>query len=113
MGSVTILDGPINVLNEDFHVVHHQYPGEHWTKHELRADKHWEQYIEHRATCFRGTHAFEIFGMVVARDYDMLAKKFVDLKGEKTGKPMTHQETVKLLQSRVRACWWGPARRRV
>ena len=23
-------------------------------------------------------------------------------------KPMTHQETVKLLQSRVRACWWGP-----
>merc|ERR1711988_1883637 len=36
VGSVTILDGPINVLNEDFHVVHHQYPGEHWTKHELR-----------------------------------------------------------------------------
>ena len=83
------MDGPINVLNEDFHVVHHQSPGEHWTRHEMRASKHWDQYIEHRATCFRGTHAFEIFGMVVARDYDMLAKKFVDKTktGEKKWAP--------------------------
>jgi hypothetical protein len=24
VGSVTLFDGPINVLNEDLHVVHHQ-----------------------------------------------------------------------------------------
>lgn len=108
VGSVTIIDGPINVLNEDFHVVHHQYPGEHWTAHETRARKHWEQYVDHRATCFRKTHAFEIFGMVVSRDYHTLARKFVDLRGEKRGDAMTHQHKVALLQSRLRACWWGP-----
>jgi hypothetical protein len=25
--SITILGGPFNVLHEDYHVVHHQYPG--------------------------------------------------------------------------------------
>ena len=27
IGSVTLLDGPINVMEEDYHVVHHMYPG--------------------------------------------------------------------------------------
>jgi fatty acid desaturase len=27
ISSLTILNGPMNVLNEDYHVVHHQYPG--------------------------------------------------------------------------------------
>lgn len=44
--SITILDGCINVLNEDSHVVHHQYPGAHWTNHPNFVDKHWEKYIE-------------------------------------------------------------------
>ena len=29
--SITILGGTVNVLNEDSHVVHHQYPGVHWS----------------------------------------------------------------------------------
>jgi hypothetical protein len=106
--SITILDGVINVLNEDFHVVHHQFPGAHWTDHPSHRDKVWAEYIEHRASCFRGTHAFEIFGMSVARDYDALAKKFVDLYGEKHGCPMTHEERVTLIKQRLRGCWWGP-----
>jgi hypothetical protein len=36
VGSITVLKGPINVLGEDFHVVHHQYPGAHWTTHQTR-----------------------------------------------------------------------------
>jgi hypothetical protein len=106
--SITILDGAINVLNEDFHVVHHQFPGAHWTDHPSHKDKIWDQYIENRASCFRRTHAFEVFGMSVARDYDALAKKFVDLYGEKHGCPMTHEERVTLIKQRLRGCWWGP-----
>lgn len=106
--SITILDGAINVLNEDFHVVHHQFPGAHWTDHPSHRDKVWAEYIENRASCFRRTHAFEIFGMSVARDYDALAKKFVDLYGEKHGCPMTHEERVTLIKQRLRGCWWGP-----
>lgn len=106
--SITILDGTINVLNEDSHVVHHQYPGAHWTEHPNHQDKRWEGYIENRASCFRTTHAFEIFGMSVARDYDALARKFVDLKGERDGNPMSHEERVNLMKERLRGCWWGP-----
>merc|ERR1712070_563357 len=76
--------------NEDTHVVHHQYPGAHWTEHPRLTEKHWDAYAEHKATIFRNTHAFEIFGMAVARDYDKLAEKF------------------ELIQTRLRACWWGP-----
>ena len=53
VGSLTILDGCINVLNEDSHVVHHQYPGAHWTDHPRLTDKHWDAYAEHQATIFR------------------------------------------------------------
>ena len=106
--SVTILDGCINVLNEDSHVVHHQYPGAHWTEHPKHQDKGWDKYIDNRASVFRKTHAFEIFGMSVARDYDALAKKFVDIKGEKEGCPMSHSEKVELMKERLRGCWWGP-----
>lgn len=106
--SITIVDGCINVLNEDSHVVHHQFPGAHWTDHPSHVDKLWDMYIEQRASVFRRTHAFEIFGMSVARDYEALAKKFVDLRGEKEGRPMTHSERVDLMKRRLRGCWWGP-----
>lgn len=106
--SVTILDGCINVLNEDSHVVHHQTPGAHWTDHPKLQTKGWDKYIDNRASVFRTTHAFEIFGMSVARDYDAMAKKFVDIKGEKEGCPMSHSEKVDLIKERLRACWWGP-----
>jgi hypothetical protein len=106
--SVTILDGCINVLNEDAHVVHHSFPGAHWTEHPAHMTKAWDKYIENRASVFRTTHAFEIFGMSVARDYDALAKKFVDIKGEKEGCPMSHAEKVELMKERLRGCWWGP-----
>jgi hypothetical protein len=105
--SVTIFDGPMNVLNEDFHVVHHQYPGCHWTEHPTKLRKHWPEYVKHGATCFRATHAFEIFVLVVSRDYGTLARKFIDLKGEKDEKPSSHDAVVDLLKARLRVCSWG------
>lgn len=106
--SITIFDGSVNVLNEDAHVVHHQYPGCHWSDHPKQVERHWDAYYENRASVFRGTHAFEIFGMSVARDYEAMAEKFVDLYGESTGKPLSQQQRVDLIKQRLRACWWGP-----
>jgi hypothetical protein len=108
VNSITILDGPVNVLNEDFHLVHHQYPGGHWEDYIGYRSKHWDQYIERRATVFRGPHCFEVFFLVILRQYDTLADMFVDLKGEKTGKMMEKGEIVQLLKIRLRSCWWGP-----
>jgi len=102
--SVTLLDGPINVLNEDYHVVHHQYPGVHWTKHVAMYKKHNEEYKTHAATMFKGTHVFELFFLIILCKYDKMAEIFVDT----SGKYPTHEDKVKLLQARLRACWWGP-----
>ena len=104
VGAITIYDGPINVLEEDFHVVHHQYPGAHWTTHGKMHEKHKEEYARKRATAFRGTHAFELFAVIILQDYDMLVDKFEDL-----GEPkLSREEVKKMLQARLRTCWWGP-----
>jgi len=106
--SITIFDGNVNMLNEDAHVVHHQKPAAHWTDHPKIVEEHWEKYGEFRGSVFRNTHAFEIFGMAVAGNYEMLAEKFVDLHGEKTGNKLSKKERMDLMKSRLRACWWGP-----
>jgi hypothetical protein len=80
----------------------------HWTEHPNKVQKHWDEYATHCATCFRNTHAFEIFVLVISRNYDKLAEKFVDVRGERDGSNMSHADKVKLLKSRLRTCSWGP-----
>jgi len=102
--SVTIFDGEenTNILNEDYHVVHHQYPGAHWTKHPALFEKHKQDYINNKATCFRQTHAMEIFFFAILKKYDLFADKFVDLSGE-----MSRDEIEALIKTRLRTCSWG------
>lgn len=102
--SITIFNGPItsNVLNEDYHVVHHQYPGAHWTTHPALYEKHKQEYIDNIATCFDNTHAMELFFLAVAQQYEILADKFVDVTGK-----MSREEIVALIKTRLRTCSWG------
>lgn len=104
VGSVTILDGPVNVLNEDYHVVHHQYPGSHWENNPANFKKHFEreEYKNAVATVFRDTHAFEICALVLLRKYDVLTEKFVDVSGT-----LKKEEIHDLIVARLRMCWWG------
>jgi len=78
--SPTFIDGPSNILNEDHHVVHHQYPGANWINHPYHVTKHAIEYQMNVATVFRHTHVFEVFGMILCRDYDTLANHFIDLR---------------------------------
>ena len=124
--AITILGGTINVLNEDSHVVHHQYPGAHWTRHPSLLLKHTKGYKEELGSVFYGTHTFELFALVVMADYDKLADRFLgympaDPDGKlfhvgwhdkkNTARPkrtISHAEAVELLKTRLRTCWWGP-----
>lgn len=127
VGSITILGGTINVLNEDSHVVHHQYPGVHWSNHTRLMQKHTDEYGKsHRyGSVFKNTHAFEMFFMVILQDFDTLASKFVgfmpedkdvaalgqNVSQEKLRElhcPMSQVEAAELIKSRLRMCWWGP-----
>jgi len=100
--SITLLDGPVNVLNEDYHVVHHQYPAHHWTENPKLYKKHRDEYLSRKPTIFRGSHVMEIFFLVILKKYKEMAEKFVDLTDK-----MTLKEKEELLISRLRACSWG------
>ena len=124
--SITILGGTINVLNEDSHVVHHQYPGMHWTSHGKLLTKHTEGYKQRVGSVFYGTHTFEMLALILMADYDKLADRFVghlpdnaeaELFGcgthdkEKVARPqcpIPHAEAAELIKRRLQACWWGP-----
>lgn len=102
--SVTIFNGfPYsNILNEDYHVVHHQYPGAHWTEHPRLFEKHKEEYVSNQATIFDGMHAIEIFFVAVFRQYHIFAEKFVDLSNT-----LTMEQKEQLIKTRLRTCTWG------
>ena len=125
MQSITILGGTVNVLNEDSHVVHHQYPGVHWTRHPSLLTKHESSYGKSLGSVFYGTHTFEVLALILMREYEKLADRFigempsnaeavlfgpyVDRHGvSKPTRPIPREEAAELLKARLRACWWGP-----
>eukprot|EP01059_Diplonema_ambulator_P019402 TRINITY_DN325_c0_g3_i1.p2 TRINITY_DN325_c0_g3~~TRINITY_DN325_c0_g3_i1.p2 ORF type:complete len:460 (+),score=163.55 TRINITY_DN325_c0_g3_i1:53-1381(+) len=105
VGSVTLLNGPINVQGEDYHVIHHKYPGVHWTTHQELFDRDMAEgnYKVAPATMFKDSHVFEIFFLVILRQYDELANRMVDPRGI-----WTHQDKINACKTRLRTCWWGP-----
>ena len=70
MLSCTILNGQINVLNEDAHVTHHKYPGTHWSNTPNLLDKHKDDFDQAGSagadnpdgygSVFTNTHVFEV-----------------------------------------------------
>lgn len=102
--SITIFDGDdkTNILNEDYHVVHHQYPGAHWSTHPKMYEKHSEEYKTNLATCFHNTHAMEIFFLAILGKYGEFADRFVDVSGT-----MSREEIEELIKTRLRTCSWG------
>ena len=126
VASISILGGTINVLNEDSHVVHHQYPGMHWTAHPSLLTRHLKQYEQAHGSVFYGTHTFEMLALILMADYAKMADRFVghmpaNAEGElfKCGthdkdavaRPtcsVSHEEACELIKTRLRVCWWGP-----
>jgi hypothetical protein len=101
--SVTLLDGPVNVLNEDYHVVHHQYPSAHWTRNPELYKKHWDGYLSNQPTMFKGVHVMELFFLIILKKYREMAEKFVDPNDK-----MTLEDKEALIKARLQACSWGP-----
>ena len=126
VASITILGGTINVLNEDSHVVHHQYPGVHWSAHPRLMTKHLGQYDQSVGSVFYGTHTFEMLALILMADYDKLADRFVGHMPENAEAelfgcgthdkdsvarptcPISHDAAKELIKARLRVCWWGP-----
>jgi hypothetical protein len=98
VNSTTIVEGLNFTLGEEYHVVHHQYAGAHWTRHRALFEKHLPRYRACVATGFFKVNIFEVFGLIVGRQYAQLAKLYY--------KPfradVTDEELVALIKRRLR-----------
>ena len=91
VNSTTVIDGQNFCLKEEYHVVHHQYAGVHWTRHKALYEKHLSSYKAARASIFKGENLFVIFGCIVSRDYKKLASMYFepgDMKPEEVEEMM-------------------------
>lgn len=100
VNSTTIVDGENFTLGEEYHVVHHQYAGAHWTRHRELYFKHLASYESCVPTTFHRKNLFEVFGLIVAQDYGALADAFYKPMWPKG---MTREEMMHLLKRRLRA----------
>lgn len=106
VNSTTILDALNFTLDEEYHVVHHQYSGVHWSKNKELYERHIEDYKKCTATVFKGTNIFVIWGMVVNKDYDGLCDHFVQYE-EDESKRLSRDELKDLLKARLRCTTWS------
>eukprot|EP00919_Chromeraceae_sp_WS-2016_P012275 GHVR01028695.1.p1 GENE.GHVR01028695.1~~GHVR01028695.1.p1 ORF type:complete len:458 (-),score=105.57 GHVR01028695.1:18-1391(-) len=102
--SVTLFDNKeeTNILNEDYHVVHHSYPTAHWADHPMLFNKHKDEYIKRNATMLRNTHAIEIFFLIILQQYDVFVEKWVDMSNK-----LTYEDKLNIVVTRLRNCSWG------
>eukprot|EP00929_Paragymnodinium_shiwhaense_P030283 TRINITY_DN17187_c0_g1_i1.p1 TRINITY_DN17187_c0_g1~~TRINITY_DN17187_c0_g1_i1.p1 ORF type:complete len:469 (+),score=79.21 TRINITY_DN17187_c0_g1_i1:101-1507(+) len=105
VNSLTILDGHDNVWNEDYHVVHHHFPGVHWTD---VPDQYWKDIDKYKActaTIFRDTEQGMLIKWLLGQEWDEMAKHFVDLNDK-----LTHDEKRELLIKRLKVRVGGRGR---
>ncbi|CAB9511059.1 Fatty acid desaturase [Seminavis robusta] len=106
VNSVTILDALNFALAEEYHVVHHQYAGVHWSRHAELYEKHHDEYVKSKATVFQGSNLFVVWGMILARDYQGLADMFVQLEPDKS-KHLSQEEVAQLMKERLQCTSWS------
>lgn len=71
INSTTIVNGEYFILEEQYHAVHHLYAGVHWTTHAAMYERHKDDCKV--PTRFYRLSVFELFAMIVLRDYAGLA----------------------------------------
>jgi hypothetical protein len=76
INSTTVVDGLNFTLGEEYHVVHHQYAGVHWTQHKRLYLKHALEYKACIPTAFHKQNVGFIFGYMITQDYAKLAEVY-------------------------------------
>lgn len=99
--SITCINSIYNrqCFNDGYHIGHHLRPYMHWTEMPGNFKENINLYIKNNAIVFTGLDYFQIWFLLMTKNYNKLATNFVEL-GEKRSKV----EIVDFLKSRTRKC---------
>lgn len=97
--SITCINGVYNrrAFNDGYHISHHLSATRHWTDHPQELIDNRAKYVAHDAIIFEKIDFFIVWLFLMTKNYDALAKHFVDLRDE----PRSKEEIIALLKSRV------------
>lgn len=81
--SITCINCAYNktCFNDGYHIGHHLRPNMHWTDMPGEFQKNIEKYEQNNAIIFEGIDFFIIWFLLVTKNYNYLASKYVDLGG--------------------------------
>jgi len=85
-------------FNDGYHAVHHVVPRCHWTEHPAEFERHLEEYGRNDAVVLEGVDFFQVWFLLMTRNWARLARAFVRLPGAPV---RTDAEVVAYLRSRV------------
>ena len=85
-------------FNDGYHAVHHVVPRCHWTEHPAEFERHLQEYGRNDAVVLEGVDFFQVWFLLMTRNWARLARAFVRLPG---APERTDAEVATFLRSRV------------
>lgn len=105
--SITCINAGYNrrCFNDGYHIGHHLKANRHWTELPGELERNRETYAREGAIVFQGIDFFVIWFFLVTRNYDALARRYVQL-GDRE---LSREEIISLLKERTKRIVAAPA----
>jgi fatty acid desaturase len=95
--TITLLETPVNMLNEGYHVCHHHWENVHWSESPALYERIKPQMKAAGSIVFRDYGVLDLFVNLMLHRFDAMAKKL------EWWEPISHEEKVALLKRRAAA----------
>ena len=102
LNSITCINTLYNkkCFNDGYHIGHHLKPHMHWTDMPVDFEKNIKKYIENKALIFEGIDYFQIWTLLMARQYQRLANHVVNIGNIYHSK----EDIIATLKTRLKKC---------